>query len=246
MSEQNIRSWVYKNLAERLPDKENHVWPLDDFIANTLAILYPYVRAQKIKSSEKLQLLIEAVKIIRKGKKERELLDSLTEESLINAIKDRWIKKISNKEELAQTIYFVDHIESEERVYLNEKYKNCLNLSFRLEKEEFGDNNYMISTIKSSEQRDSTASIKVKKHTRKIDNEDVEIIERMHALNAYWDNLKLPEMLEEGRFFWEYKITDSQYQELKQKLIDLELGADLSKFLKNNERLAFQIAFYLS
>ena len=254
MKEKFIRCRLYHNLACRRTDAFTKLWHIDDFLSHAMAILYPYVRDGIIEQEEKLILPIQAIRTFRKSPKERNFLDSLTELSLIDALKSRWVVKIQNKKEIAKTFLLVDYIDDHDMIHVKPQFIDIYtHLNIPGSDMKYGTEDFIQESEESlcvdenTEDKTKTRmqknfitvipySTKSAKTHNPFSQEEKEFIEM-------WQIERLPESLNYGNFFWQYKITESQYNKIKSGLISLHFEDKDAKFIR---RYAFRISLFLS
>ncbi|MCQ2606934.1 MAG: hypothetical protein MJ204_10420 [Bacteroidales bacterium] len=228
MEEKFVRNRLYHHLACRRTDAFTNLWHVDDFLSHALAILYPYVRDGIIDKEEKIILPIQAIRTFRKSTKEKLFLDSLTELSLIDVIKNHWMDKIDNKIEIASSLLLVDSIEETGQVHVKqqllETYKS---LSIPDSDMNYGSVEYVSAPKNDKDDSEIQKSQTIKNNENTfIDVEDTIIItsrKEEHKLQyiptsqeekdliEMWQVEKFPTSLSFGDFFWQYKITEQQY-----------------------------------
>ena len=255
MEEKFVRSRLYHHLACRRTDASTNLWHVDDFLSHALAILYPYVRDGIIDTEEKLGLLIQAIRTFRKSAKEKLFLDSLTELSLIDVIKNHWIVKIENKIEIASSLLLVDSIDETEQVHVKQQLlETYIRLSIPGSNMNYGCVEYVCAPESDKEELEIQKSEEVSN----CDNEETIIItpkkekqksqyiptsQEEQNLIEMWQVEKFPTSLSLGDFFWQYKISEKQYTKIKEALISLNFSDKNAKFIR---KYAFKISFFLA
>lgn len=258
MEEKFIRNRLYHHLACRRTDAYTNLWHIDEFLAHAMAILYPYVRDGIIEQEEKLILPLQAIRTFRKSPKERKFLDSLTELSLIDALNVRWIKKIQNKIEIAKSFLLIDDVDEEGYVHIKPQLIDTyIRLNIPYSDTKYGSDEFIQepvdpsnnheekdknteSFIYSAEIKESiTITPKNKKHVQAY----TPLCQEEKNFIDMWHFEKLPESLAYGNFFWQYQITESQYNKIKEGLISLHFENRNARFIR---RHAFHISLFLS
>lgn len=259
MEEKFVRSRLYHHLACRRKDADTNLWHVDDFLSHAMAILYPYVRDGIIENEEKLILLSQAIKTFRKSSKERTFLDSLTELSLVEALKFRWVVKIHNKIEIANTLLLVDHVDQDGMIHVKSQLIDTyrkLNIpdsemNYGIEEfvQETETSTFILDTaIENSDafqnsQTESNCIIKITPKKTKPTPTYTPTSQEEKDFMEMWQIEQFPESLKYGNFFWHYQITESQYNKIKKGLISLHFEDKNAKFVR---RYAFCISLFLS
>lgn len=259
MEEKFVRNRLYHHLACRRTDAYTNPWHIDDFLSHAMAILYPYVRDGIIEREEKLTLPLQVIRTFRKSTKERKFLDSLTELSLIDALKSRWVVKIQNRTEIAQTFIIVDYVDEEGMVHVKPQlidsyiHINIPDSNIKYGTEEFVQDSDLSShvlgvtdsNIESPLIQSSVTKIPLSITTHKVRSVQsfIDFCQEEKDFDEMWETEGLPKSLNYGHFFWQYKITESQYKKIKEGLISLHFEDKKIKFVR---RYAFHISLFLA
>jgi len=255
MEEKYIRNRLYHHLACRRDDAAINPWHIDDFLAHALAILYPYVRDGEIEQEDKLKLPFQAIRTFRKSSKDKVYFDSLTELSLIDAIKHIWLPKISNKDEIVLSFFLVDHVsESGEIMVKSNLIETYKNLNIPHTGMRYGSVDYEYTIKEGNDKDKKEASSKEQLY----DNEAIVITpsspkrknttdfprsqEELDFLDM-WQRESLPTSIKEGEFIWQKRISLAKYEKIKEGLIALHLEEKNAKFIR---RYAFYIVVFLA
>lgn len=252
MEEKFLRNRAYNKIANRRVDASTNLWHVDDFLSHMIAILYPYVRDNSIETIEKFSLVIEVIKSFRHKKNDREFLDSLTELSLIEVLKDSWIPRLDDKNKLASIFIVVDYVDESGFVHVKEKlWETYRNISSFVDNIKYGDQEYVKPQIKEVQfdiqdknihdldtnvKKSSVATIKVEIPKRKK-KEWAPVSEEEKAFVQLWESLGLPDHIKEGEYIWDFGIEQAAYDSIKSGLISLNL--------KNNYKIVKHYAFHI-
>ena len=255
MEEKFIRNRLYHHLSCRKDDAATNLWHIDDFLAHALAILYPYVRDNDVEQEEKLKLPLQTIRTFRKSTKDKEFFDSLTELSLIDAIKHIWLPKIRNKDEIALSFILVDSVsDSGEIIVKSNLIETYRKLNIPNSDIKYGSVDYeYIMEVKKEKEETETSCI-----GQQYDNETITINTSVPKLKKapdfqrsqeeldfldMWKKEALPTSLKEGEFIWQKRISLGQYEKIKSGLVALHLEDKDAKFIR---RYAFYIVVFLA
>ena len=258
MEEKYVRNRLYHHLACRRTDASSNLWYVDDLLAHAMAILYPYIRDGIITQEERLILPLQAIRTLRKSHKDRNFLDSLTEFSLVDVLKSCYIPRIQNKNEIAKSLSLVEDIDTEGFVHVNAKlWETYIHLSVPNSDMEYGLVEYVPKPVVAKIQEDVKETQLEKCSCVSVEDESIIITPKKEKnIQTYihisqeekdfmemWKEEKLPESLNYGDFFWQYKITESQYFKIKEGLVSLHFEDKNAKFIR---RYAFKISLFLA
>ncbi len=253
MKESSLIKNIRYILVHRYLSGEVPVWHVDDMLAEMAAIILPFI--DNISPSEEeaiikmqggtLHNINKELSTFLRKTKNKNLLEYLYP-SLVSYLKGEWAQMLSmdNRIKLVKDISLVQQVETDGYIALkyNEKVYEAiekqgteeLNISYGNKVYEVVVSNDEFSAFKES-----------KSHAEKkksISTHNVEKSEEENTLDTFWVKNKLPLTLKTGEYFWNYKIPQSTYDEIKGKLQGLN-------FKENRNRIkpyASHIALFLA
>lgn len=238
MKEDQVRSYINRRMAMKISQRGAEKLCIADLLADGLTCLYPYVRDVSVDKFEKFNRAVKCLEEIRKDKTEKKLLDSLNEDSLRRALSIRWINRIENTSSILSEFGLVDSIGQDGVVAIKQKlYDGLLRSNSGRDNAAYGTKEMTVKEL----QLNNNSQISIVQPQNS--NEDVQVAEAEDSFNAFWKSNNLPTELKEGEYFWQFKLSNKLYQEIKNHLKALHLGNQNARFIR---KYAFQISLFLS
>lgn len=226
---------------------------INKFLPRCAALLYPYKDEEIKKNDSKTDSIlpiINAIKSFAKGKKK---LSDYSLEALYCYFQSEWLPNLEfyQQVKLVRGISLITDVE--EDGYFSIKGNEKVHIFYLTQAElpdisnNYGKEDYNVrvdetpnTTVEQSDEKptllDSTKeNIKNKFYTL--------ITEEEKNFLYIWQREKLPDSLKQGEFFWQYKITNAQYETIKNSLISLHFENKNAKFIR---KYAFYISFFLA
>lgn len=246
-----IHSAIIRNikfrLVQRFISNNGEVWHVDELLAETGALLYPFKDQIKFTCNGAIEggnLFKIHKSLLAYCKKSNHSLCSYSCTSLAEYLKHYWVQSLSfeMKCDMAKEITFIQSVEKDGYISLkgNEKvYDSIIRLGPKLLDAKYGVEQFIKPNLNVADEK-----VKMEKSYRakKLDQNNIVISDLERDFQDFWKSNKLPISLKYGEYFWNYKICTEVYEMIKAQLHSL----DLASSNKLRKKYAFHIVLFLS